>query len=438
MTDAIVIAGATGDLAKRKLLPALAHLCKSGALPNSIIIVGTGRRPLSDDAFRLLAGESGILSSRMYYHQGIAGLDSFLRKKGSTHKVALFCALPPNAYASTAEEFAADGIATRGRLIIEKPFGYDSESSQALNDSLLRFFPEEEIYRIDHYLAKEAVQNILVFRFANSLFEPLWNTDSIDTIQISATETIGVLGRGPYFDTAGIIRDMVQNHLTQLVCLIMMNRPQSLDPVHIRKEKMAILESLSIVKYATGQYLGYTEEPGVPSDSTTETYAEIELASSLARWKSTRILIRSGKALPTHATEIGITFRPVALPLFPVEAKSAHNSIIFKIQPSEGIVLDMSTKVPGGELALADTAMAFCYRDAFSSEIPEAYQRLLLDAIKGDKTLFVSSVQTQASWNLYGPILGKPAQYLYKKGECPCLNSFTGWLDFEKYRSICT
>jgi glucose-6-phosphate 1-dehydrogenase len=375
----------------------------------------------------------------LYYHQGLPGLKAFIREKGSFDRVVFFMALPPSAYGTRAEELVGEGFGTDTALIIEKPFGYDYDSAVALNAALGRHFEERQIFRIDHYLAKEAVQNILVFRFANPLFAPVWNTRHIDSIQINAFEDIGVEDRGAYFDRSGIIRDMVQNHLTQLLCLLTMEAPVSLDAADIRAQKLNVLKALEVSETCRGQYRGYENEKGVASGSTTETYAELRMEIRTFRWAGTPIHVRTGKGLSRKGTEIGIRFRRLPRILFNSDDTVPPNQIIFKIQPSEGIIVDLASKVPGGGgLHLTGTNMIFCYRDSFTGEVPEAYQRLLLDALRGDQTLFVSTEETELSWRKFGPFLDRGELRSYDRGTTPAPCLYHHWIDFDKYGSVCT
>lgn len=435
--SAIVILGASGDLAQRKLIPALAELFKKGEINSSSVIIGSGRSEFSIENFRRRFDIPDQFASLLYYYKGISGLKTYISNIGSFQKIIFFMALPPAAYASYARQLAQEGFGQEVSLIIEKPFGYDFQSSQILNREITTYFKESQIFRIDHYLAKEAVQNILVFRFANSLFYPVWNSGYIQSIQINAFEDIGVENRGAYFDQAGIIRDMVQNHLTQLLCLLTMEAPVSLNAEDIRIQKTNILKTLRVTDCRRFQYNGYREEKGVPNDSTTETYAEIKLFIENFRWIGMPVYIRSGKALSRKGTEIGIVFKKIPRLLFNQQGNIAQNKIVFKIQPSAGIIVDISSKVPGGELEITNTNMAFCYRNSFASEIPEAYQRLLQDALRGDKTLYVSAEETEIAWKKFEPILDKGKLGFYEKGTVPDLCLSEHWTDFEKYTSIC-
>ena len=435
--SAIVILGASGDLAQRKLIPALAELFKKGNINSSSVIIGSGRSDFSCENFRKRFNVTDQLAKLLYYYKGISGLKKYISDLGSFQKIIFFMALPPAVYAKYAKQLAQEGFGQETSLIIEKPFGYDFKSSQKLNSEITAHFNESQIFRIDHYLAKEAVQNILVFRFANSLFYPVWNSRYIESIQINAFEKIGVENRGAYFDQAGIIRDMVQNHLTQLLCLLTMEAPVSLNAEDIRIQKINVLKTLRITDCCRFQYNGYRTEKSVQNDSRTETYAEIRLFIENFRWIGTPVYIRSGKALSRQGTEIGIVFKSIPRLLFNKHGNISRNKIIFKIQPTAGIIVDISSKVPGGELEITNTNMAFCYHNSFNSEIPEAYQRLLYDALKGDKTLFVSADETEIAWKKFEPILDKGEPEFYDKGSVPKLCLSGNWIDFEKYKSIC-
>ncbi|MGD9202608.1 MAG: glucose-6-phosphate dehydrogenase, partial [Chitinispirillia bacterium] len=307
--SAIVILGASGDLAKRKLIPALAEIYKKGGINSSSVIIGSGRSDFSRESFRKKFNLPYEFSQLIYYHKGVSGLKRYISNLGSFKKIIFFMALPPSVYASYAKQLAQEGFGEETSLIIEKPFGYDYLSSQKLNSEITAYFNESQIFRIDHYLAKEAVQNILVFRFANSLFYPVWNSKYIESIQINAFEDIGVENRGAYFDQAGIIRDMVQNHLTQLLCLLTMEAPVSLDAEDIRTQKINVMKTLRVTDCRRFQYKGYLNEEGVTKDSTTETYAEIKLFIENFRWIGMPVYIRSGKALSRKGTEIGLVFK---------------------------------------------------------------------------------------------------------------------------------
>ena len=435
--SAIVILGASGDLAKRKLIPALATLYEQGEIDATNVIVGNGRTEYSDADFRKRFEVPDDFAKMLFYYVGMKGLKKFVQSKGEFDQIIIFMALPPSVYAQRAKELAEEGFGAETRIIIEKPFGYDYETASRLNEELHEVYDESQIFRIDHYLAKEAVQNILVFRFANSLFNSIWNSSNIESIQLSAFETIGVEDRGAYFDTSGIIRDMVQNHLMQLLCLMTMEAPVSLDAEEIRAQKINVLKTISIDSVYRYQYEGYHQEKGVAPGSTTETYAEIKLYINNFRWTGTPVYIRTGKALNRKGTEIGVRFKPLPRLLFNQEGRIQPNQIIFKIQPAEGIIIDLASKVPGSEQRLTQTAMRFCYEDEFDVEIPEAYQKLLLDALRGNKTLFVSAQETEMSWRKFGPFLDKGRIETYRMGVPPETNFDVRWMNFEKYGSAC-
>lgn len=432
----IIIMGASGDLAKRKLIPALEAIYKKNQLPHNTVIIGTGRTDFTDDAFRDHTGISGEFSDSVFYHQGTEGLLEFSRSFGEVEKTVIFLSLPPFVFEKSVKAIYDEGF-RKVSLVIEKPFGYNTKSAEDLNKNLSKYYSEDEIYRIDHYLAKEPVQNILIFRFANRIFEPLWNNHYIESVQISSTETIGVHERAQYFDTSGIIRDMVQNHILQLLTLTTMEKPASLKPKDICKEKLKILHNLKVVDFRKMQYEGYLEEKGVNEGSNTETYAEFQLEIDLPRWKGVPIYIRTGKALKRKGSEIGIVFKRDENSPFDSEALN-QNRVIIKVQPSEGIVLDLVNKVPGWQINLQNTNMSFCYNSSFKQEIPEAYQRLLIDALKGDKTLFINAQETEAAWKVLEHVLDNGEVGYYPKGEEVHTDLFDKWIDFEEYAHLCS
>ncbi len=296
-SSAIVILGASGDLAKRKLIPALIELYRNGTVERDCIVIGSGRTAYSNQDFREHIELDPDYNENVFYHPGIKGLSSYVNSLGNFDQIIIFMALPPRVYGQTAEALYEEGFRENVRLIIEKPFGNDYETARELNRHLKEFYSEKQIYRIDHYLAKEAVQNILVFRFANNIFYPVWNNGYIESIQITAFEEIGVESRAAYFDKSGIIRDMVQNHLLQLLALVTMEAPVSLDPEDIRFQKMNILKALQVHDCHIQQYDGYREEEGVDKGSQTETYAELKMSIDTFRWNGVPIYIRTGKAV---------------------------------------------------------------------------------------------------------------------------------------------
>jgi len=458
---ALVIFGASGDLAVRKLLPAVHRLFRQGLLPERFAIVGFARTAMSHEAFRehtrqALArfappgpdeAEWPRFASRLFYHRGdyadaasFASLRTRLDALAAAHEapcnVLFYLATPPGVFAPIAEQIRASGLSTPdgrcdgwARLVIEKPFGRDLASARALNAHLRRAFDESQIFRIDHYLGKETVQNILVLRFANAIFEPLWNHKYVDHVQITVAETIGVGQRGSYYDEAGALRDMVQNHLMHLVSLVGMEAPNSLDPDAVRDEKVKVLESLRPLpracvgdrlvraQYAAGEVAGrrvpgYRDEPGVARDSSTETYVALKTYIENWRWAGVPFYLRTGKRLAARITEIGIHFKPVPQVLFnaPPFGPMAPNVLALRIQPNEGISIQFQVKRPGAGVRIEPFKMDFGYAEAFGGEPPEAYERLLLDAALGDSTLFTRGDEVEAAWAFVTPILNACAE----------------------------
>ncbi len=439
MKTAIIILGASGDLAARKLVPALDQLFMREQITKESVIIGEGRSVHTHEEFRDKSHCCDEFKDIMFYYQGLDGLHSYLKSKGDFERVVIFMALPPHAYASTAKKLSYEGFGDEVVLVVEKPFGYDFESAKTLNTALTTYFDESQIYRIDHYLAKEAVQNILVFRFANMLFDPIWNSNYIESIEVNCFEDLGVEGRGAYFDTSGIVRDMVQNHLIQLLALLTMESPVSLDAENIRHQKLNVLQQLEVVKWCRYQCDEYRSEDGIDPQSNTETFASIDLKINSMRWHGVPIHVRAGKYMNRKGTEIGVKFKKLPPILFNKEDDLPSNQIIFKIQPAEGIIIDLASKVPGSENKITGTTMKFCYSDHFgNSDIPEAYTRLLLDAIRTDKTLFVSAEESELSWKKFDAVINDDSEPgFHKRGETPTCVNDREWIDFELYGSIC-
>ena len=436
----LVIFGATGDLSRRKLLPALGALHARGALPHRFVILGVARDPHPDDAaFRAIARDLlPDLDERQVHYQTIgegtpddftriaADIDALDREHGLDGNRIFYLALPPQAFDSTVEGLGAAGLnrsAGFTRLVIEKPFGHDLASARALNATLHRHFDEHQIFRIDHYLGKETVRNLLVFRFANPLFETQWNRDRIEHVDISVAESVGVGSRAPYYDRAGAVRDMVQNHLTQLLCLVAMEPPTAFDAQPIRDEKMKVLRSMQRVtagdallgQYAAGTAAdgepvpGYLDEANVPAGSRTATYAAIRVRIDNWRWHGVPFVLRTGKRLPARSTRIVVRFRSAPVKLFTriPGCDVEPNILTIFIQPDEGFSLSFEVKQPGDQIRVGPRALDFHYRDAFPP-LADAYETLLGDVLDGDLTLFVSAGWAERSWHLYQPLLQSP------------------------------
>jgi glucose-6-phosphate 1-dehydrogenase len=446
----LVIFGATGDLTHRKLIPALFDLFCDKRLPEGFTVIGFARRPKNDQEFRdelrqsvsQFARNSAAHTDRWdKFAQGIFYHQADFEDKDSCHPLALrlkkihaerntqgnclfYLATAPEYYSLIIEQLGAAGLARSGggwaRVIVEKPFGQDLLSAHKLNRQILDVFDESQVYRIDHYLGKETVQNIFAFRFANTILEPLWNRNYVDHIQITAAESVGVEGRGGYYDGAGALRDMVQSHLLQLVALTAMEPPVSFDAQSVHDEKIKVLRAISPMEgeeidrcVVRGQYgaghemIGYREEPRVAPDSNTETYVALKLAIDNWRWAGVPFYLRTGKRLPKRATEIRIQFKPVPHPLFAHEVASGAeaNALAIRIQPDEGIHIKFAAKQPGQAIQLRNVRMDFYYKTAFGSAPGEAYETLLLDAMRGDSTLFNRKDEVEAAWSLVTPIL---------------------------------
>jgi glucose-6-phosphate 1-dehydrogenase len=453
----MVIFGATGDLTHRKLIPALYNLALEQPLPAEFTTVGVARRPFTDEQFRQQALESVNSFSRrrpvnpavwQTFSQGLfycqapfdepagyerlgALLDRLDRERGTAGNRIFYLATQPSYYPVIIDYLRASGIARRGggempgwsRIIIEKPFGHDLESAQALNAELNKGFKEEQIYRIDHYLGKETVQNILVMRFGNGIFEPIWNRRYIDHVQITAAESVGLEGRAGYYEEAGALRDMIQNHMMQLLTLVSMEPPAAFMADAVRDEKVKVLRSIPALQEAElsqdavrGQYgpgwqggvhvSGYREEPGVAPNSATETFVALKLHIENWRWAGVPFYLRTGKRLTKRLTEIAIQFnRPPYLLFKSMGADEMQPNVLsLRIQPNEGVALRFGAKVPGQEMQIRPVNMEFFYGRSFGVEPPEAYERLLLDCMLGDSTLFTRRDETELSWTLVDAI----------------------------------
>ncbi len=448
----IVIFGASGDLTKRKLLPALYKLSRGQRLPARFSIFGVARTPYTDEEFRQQFRDSltefaGVekdddiirsIAERMFYVAGDFGdpalyqkLKSRLEEADGGLGVLYYLAVPPSVYPTAIEQLGANGLASpppRGwrRVIIEKPFGVDLHSARELNATVHRHFSEEQVFRIDHYLGKETVQNLMVFRFANGMFEPVWNRRYIDHVQITAAETVGVERRASYYEGAGAVRDMVQNHLMQLMALVAMEPPTAFTAESVRDRKMDALLSVQPIadpaegpppvvraQYGHGwvagaEVPGYRQEPGVNPASNTETFVAMRFRLDSWRWAGVPFYVRTGKRLPKRTTEIAIQFKRPPLEIFkrvsPMTSV-APNLLIVNVQPDEGISVRFEAKLPGSRMQLAPVMMHFRYGTAFGGGVPEAYETLLLDAMLGDATLFARHDFVEASWALITPVI---------------------------------
>ncbi|MBL8788770.1 MAG: glucose-6-phosphate dehydrogenase [Deltaproteobacteria bacterium] len=474
----IVILGASGDLTLKKLMPALTRLAAAGRPSDGFHVIGVARRPLTDEAFRAqirallpddLHAAFDAFAPRIGYQAAdvsdpvaMKALEARLDAlPGGAQAGRLFyLALKPELFGPTVQELSASGLVTMRvgempafrRVVIEKPFGHDLASAKALNSQMHGLLREDQIYRIDHYLGKETVQNLLGFRFHNAIFEPLWNRHHVELVQITVAEDIGVeLGRAGYYDTTGALRDMLQNHMLQVLSLVAMEPPVSLDPEAIRDQKVNLLRALHApdpaevatnsvrARYVAGQVNGvavpgYRAEEGVPPRSDTETYVAIRAEIDTWRWHGVPFLLRHGKRLEKRFTEVKVQFRMPPLQLFnrpegmaPNDFRRAlhdgslcqirPNVLTLSIQPREAITLAFGVKRPGAEMVMAPAAMAFDYRDAFDAPSAAAYERLLLDAIRGDATLFLRADEIEASWRFADEVLGGWAQGRAPLGE---------------------
>ncbi|MEA1786915.1 glucose-6-phosphate dehydrogenase [Arenibacter sp. GZD96] len=451
----LVIFGASGDLTARKLIPALYNLYKGGHLPEHFVVLGTSRSNLTDGEFRKkVVLESMYLkddlkdkaddfintfADKLFYQDLGEGYDvrfdklatriSDLNKKFQTdHNYIFYLSTPPNLYETIAKNLAAENLNNESkgwkRLIVEKPFGYSLKTAQELNHGLHRYFEEPQIYRIDHYLGKETVQNLLVTRFSNSIFEPLWNRNYIQHVEITNAESVGVEKRGGYYDKSGALRDMFQNHLLQIVSLVVMEPPISAKAEDIRNEKVKALKSLKIMtdektlydNTIRAQYVasvingekvkGYREEEGVDPESKTETYAAIKFFVDNWRWKDVPFFVRTAKRMPTKVTEVVIHFKSPHHHIFSdADVLNKDNKLVIRIQPDEGILIKFGVKVPGQGFKVERANLDFNYSSLADSNIMEAYERLLLDAMQGDATLYARSDEVEAAWEFVDPIL---------------------------------
>ncbi len=435
-----VLLGATGDLAKRKLIPALYRGLVEREDVGRVAVLGVGRSDWDDqqmrDAFRESLEEDGVddgglaawCDECLAYEQVddsgemdpvFARATAMEKELGLSGNRVYYLAIPPSAFATSIQEIGEQDEAERRggwtRLVVEKPFGRDLASAKELNALIHQYFDESQVYRIDHYLGKETVQNLLVFRFANALFESLWDRTHIDRVEITVAESVGAEGRAGYFDQSGTLRDMVQNHLTQLVTLTAMEPPARFDAEAIRREKVKVLHSVAPInprEVVLGRYTaakgqeGYLEHDGVPKDSTTETFAALRLYVENWRWQGVPFVLRTGKRLPERLTEIDVYFRAPPVKLFGQSPKFSisRNVLRIKLQPDEGFTLGFVVKTPGDGFDLSSQQFDFDYEEAFGP-LPTAYETLLADVVAGDQTLFVHADETEAAWALFEPLL---------------------------------
>ncbi len=449
----VVIFGASGDLTRRKLIPSLFALYRNGFLPDHFAILGVSRTEYSDEAFREMAfdenefldtsgcsGEKVEAFAKSLFYEAIdtskqedyAQVRQRLKQLDASHgtegNYLFYLSVPPFLYGKIPAFLHEHGLTSEDkgwrRVIIEKPFGHDEASARRLNEELCSYLDEDQIFRIDHYLGKETVQNMLVTRFANGIFEPLWNRNYIRHVEITSAEEIGVEKRGGYYDKSGALRDMVQNHLLQVLAHVAMEPPSFADAKYIRNEKMKLFEAIrpipveEVGRYVVrGQYIAseingqtfnsYREEEGVPEDSETETFVALKCMVDNWRWADVPFYIRTGKRLPTKVTQVTVVFKQPPHHLFMAEngIKNEANKLIMRIQPDEGLALQFGMKVPGAGFKVKDVSMDFHYSDLTTSHVPEAYERLLMDCIKGDPTLYARGDSVEAAWRFIDPIV---------------------------------
>jgi glucose-6-phosphate 1-dehydrogenase len=447
----LVLFGVTGDLSRKKLLPAIYDLANRGLLPPGFSLVGFARRDWEHQDFRQVAYEAvkehartpfredvwTHLSEGMHFVPGQFGdpgafdalamaVKELDESRGTGGNYAFYLSIPPKAFPQVIEQLQRSGLAQHDerswrRVVIEKPFGHDLASAQELNTIAHKVFPEESIFRIDHYLGKETVQNILALRFANTMFEPIWNRSFVDSVQITMAEDIGIGGRAGYFDGIGAARDVIQNHLLQLLALTAMEEPISFDAQAVRAEKAKVLSAvrspgdLGLVTarghYAAGwqggiKVRGYLEEEGIPKDSRTETYAAIRLEIDSRRWAGVPFYLRTGKRLARRSTEVAVLFQCAPhLPFSQTDTEElGQNALVIRVQPDEGITVRFGSKMPGTSMEVRDVNMDFAYGESFTESSPEAYERLLLDVLIGDPPLFPRQEEVELSWEILDPI----------------------------------
>jgi glucose-6-phosphate 1-dehydrogenase len=436
--QAVVIFGASGDLTRRKLLPAFWHLFVEGLLPQGFAIVGYARSQMTHEEFRQHvhdsikefaktdpAGEEwkdfakrvsyvpGEFDSENAMEQLREHLEWTDKHLGTAGGRFYYCATPPAAYPLIVVRLAESGMHEDARIVIEKPFGRDVETARELNRCLHEVFKESQIFRIDHYLGKETVQNIMAFRFANGMFEPIWNRRYVDNVQITVAEEIGIEGRGAFYEQTGTIRDMVATHLFQVMTVLAMEPPVSFEPDRLRDEKVRVLRATQPVdpaKVVRGQFVGYRNEPDVASGSQAETYAAMQLEIDNWRWAGVPFNLRTGKKLKRKVTELSLSFRHVPYNVFKGTgaAPLGRDALVIRVQPDEGISLHMNIKKPGVGMELDRATLDFDYERAFHAPLIEAYETLILEAMHGDHTLFTREDEVERAWEVLGPVLENP------------------------------
>ena len=454
----LVIFGATGDLARRKLLPALYNLAHEGALPERFHLVGVARKDKAHEHYRSECEEAirafsrrtpdeDVLKHLLAHVRYVPGtfddgemytklgevLDAFDDTAGERLHRAFYLSTAPEFFETIIGQLGGSGLSRRAhtavRVIIEKPFGTSLAEAKRLNGRVLSVFDETQVFRIDHYLGKETVQNMLAFRFANGMFEPLWNRNFIDHVEITAAEDIGIGTRAGYYDSAGALRDLIQNHMLQLLCHVAMEPPGSFTAEDVRNEKVKVLSAISAPsadevagmaarsQYAEGHVggedvVGYLQEPGIPADSTTETFAALRLEVDNWRWAGVPFYLRAGKRLARKVTEIAVTLKPVPHLAFSQDGSLGvrPNQLVMTLQPNEGVTLQLGAKIPGTRMIIRPVNMEFLYGTSFLSQSPEAYERLIMDAMRGDPTLFTRNDEVEAQWQICDPILNTWAQ----------------------------
>ena len=465
---ALVVFGVTGDLSRKKLLPAIYDLANRGLLPADFVLLGFARRDWGDGDFESLAKQAAKehartdwneevwarLSGDIKFVQGAFDdddafdelartLDDLRNSHGIKGNAAFYLSIPPSMFPTVLKQMErtrmADNSASGGwrRVVVEKPFGHDLQSAIELNSLVDDVFTAQDVFRIDHYLGKETVQNLMALRFANQLFEPVWNANFVDSVQITMAEDVGIGGRAAFYDATGAARDVLQNHLLQLLALTAMEDPVEFTADAIRTEKIKVLRAISLpqdlTSYAVrGQYdqgwlagervLAYRAEKDVPGDSKTETYAGVRLGIETRRWAGVPFYMRTGKRLPRRVTEIAVLFKKAPhLPFSHTDTEElGHNQLVVRVQPDEGVTLKFGSKVPGSMMEVRDVAMDFLYGEAFTESSPEAYERLILDVLLGDATLFPRNEEVEASWRVIDPLeqfWASTEPELYRAGE---------------------